>query len=74
MTQHGLPKWAVQRVSGVLQTERDAGRHTMDPADLARRTGLSRSLARRCQAHLTTASGATAGPRAQDSHGTPVKV
>ena len=74
MTQQELPKWAVQRVSSVLQAERGAGRRTMNPADLARRTGLSKSLARRCQTHLTTASHATAGPRVQDIQGTPVKA
>jgi IclR helix-turn-helix domain len=74
MTQQQLPTWAVQRVAAVLQAERRTGRRTMNPADLARRTGLSKSLARRCQTHLTTSPHATAGPRVQDIQGTPVNA
>lgn len=47
MTQ-SLPAWAVQRVAAALETQRNAGKSSVDPADLARRTGLSKSLARRC--------------------------
>ncbi|MEX5262218.1 hypothetical protein [Kocuria sp. CPCC 205263] len=74
MTQQGLPKWAVQRVAAVLKTERGAGRRTMNPADLARRTGLSKSLARRCQAHLTTTSLATIGQEKQELQASTAQV
>lgn len=47
MTQ-SLPAWAVQRVATALETQRNAGKTSVDPADLARRTGLSKGLARRC--------------------------
>jgi hypothetical protein len=49
------PGWAVQRVAGALETERQAGRRT-NTVDLARRTGLSKSLARQCLNHLQTTS------------------
>lgn len=42
-----LPAWAIQRVAAALDAEhRDGGPRTA--VDLARRTGLSKSLARRC--------------------------
>jgi DNA-binding IclR family transcriptional regulator len=74
MTQQGLPQWAVQRVATVLQAERGTGQRTLNPADLARRTGLSKSLARRCQAHLTTASPATSGRETQEVQASPAQV
>ncbi|WP_120520355.1 helix-turn-helix domain-containing protein [Arthrobacter celericrescens] len=46
-TQTTLPAWAIQRVAAALDAEhRDGGPKTA--VDLARRTGLSKSLARRC--------------------------
>ncbi|NMR29157.1 hypothetical protein [Crystallibacter degradans] len=51
------PGWAVQRVAGALETEQQAGRRT-NTIDLARRTGLSKGLARRCLNHLQTMSAA----------------
>lgn len=51
------PGWAVQRVAGVLETEQQTGRRT-NTIDLARRTGLSKSLARRCLNHLLATSAA----------------
>jgi hypothetical protein len=47
-----LPVWAIRRVATVLDMEpRDPARRT-DAVDLARRTGLSKSLARRCLRQL----------------------
>jgi hypothetical protein len=51
------PGWAVHRVAGALETEQEAGRRT-NTINLARRTGLSKSLARRCLKHLQTTSAA----------------
>lgn len=46
-TQTSLPAWAIQRVAAALDAERRDG--TSETAvDLARRTGLSKSLTRRC--------------------------
>lgn len=43
-----LPSWAVQRVATALESQRKTGKTSVNPADLARRTGLSKSLTRRC--------------------------
>ncbi|MEU6114423.1 helix-turn-helix domain-containing protein [Streptomyces sp. NPDC047117] len=51
----GLPPWALRRAASVLSIEGaragnglPAGTARLTAAELARRTGLSRSLARRC--------------------------
>lgn len=50
-TQTPLPAWAIQRVAAALDAEtRDGGQRTA--VELARRTGLSKSLTRRCLSQL----------------------
>ncbi|MGO4584621.1 helix-turn-helix domain-containing protein [Arthrobacter sp. 2RAF6] len=46
--QASLPAWAIQRVATVLEAENREGRPKGTAVDLARRAGLSKSLARRC--------------------------
>ncbi|WP_437050091.1 helix-turn-helix domain-containing protein [Streptomyces sp. enrichment culture] len=46
--QRHLPAWAVHRVVSALGTTQDAHVTRTHPTELARRTGLSKSLARRC--------------------------
>lgn len=57
-----LPPWALQRVSTALQVQQKLGVTSVSHSDLARRTGLSKSLARRClnQIRATNESHATA--------------
>jgi hypothetical protein len=47
-----LPSWAIQRVATVLKAEGHEGGPRQTAVDLARRTGLSKSLARRCLNYL----------------------
>ena len=54
--ERSLPSWAVQRVAAVLASEQRDGAGTTSPVDVARRTGLSKSLARRCLHQLRTVS------------------
>ena len=68
-----LPKWALQRVTSVLQTQRDAGAPAMSAADLARRTGLSKSLARRCLTQVKATAHYTVGAEAQQLATSPVR-
>ena len=50
--QPSLPLWAMQRVATIIESEpRDLTLRT-DAVRLARRTGLSKSLARRCLRQL----------------------
>jgi hypothetical protein len=51
-TQAPLPLWAIQRVATVLASESGNLALRTDALDLARRTGLSKSLARRCLRQL----------------------
>ena len=44
----GLPKWALQRVAAYLDRQHSSGTGRTDALQLAQRTGLSKSLARRC--------------------------
>jgi hypothetical protein len=47
-----LPVWALQRVASVLEMESQNLALRINAVDLARRTGLSKSLARRCLRQL----------------------
>lgn len=47
-----LPGWAIVRVAAALDAQETSIGRTLSPGDLARRTGLSKSLARRCLAQL----------------------
>lgn len=58
--QTSLPAWAIQRVAAALDAEPRDGVPT-SAVDLARRTGLSKSLTRRCLSQLR-ASGRSADP------------
>jgi hypothetical protein len=50
-----LPRWAVQRVEAVLRTSGDTSAVVGIPVpDIARRAGISKSLARRCLDQLNT--------------------
>lgn len=51
-SQAPLPAWAIQRVATVLKAEDHEGGPRKSAVDLARRTGLSKSLARRCLNYL----------------------
>jgi len=51
-----IPVWAVQRVETALDKLGLAPHARIDPQHLARKTGLSKSLARRCVQHLRRAS------------------
>ncbi|WP_437109140.1 helix-turn-helix domain-containing protein [Streptomyces sp. enrichment culture] len=46
--QRHLPEWAVHRIASALGTTQAAHGARTHPAELARRTGMSKSLARRC--------------------------
>jgi hypothetical protein len=49
MTQRTVPAWAMQRVSAAVEAQKKRpGHHHINPAEVARRTGLSKSLARHC--------------------------
>lgn len=52
MEQQALPKWALQRVAGVLVAAGPAGMGAPTAEAVARRTGMSAGLARRCVKHL----------------------
>ena len=54
--QRSLPAWAVQRVAAVLASGQRDGAVTADALEVARRTGLSKSLARRCLYQLRAES------------------
>lgn len=53
----GLPKWALQRVAAYLHHGRGPGNEQTDTLQLAQRTGLSKSLARRCLRELERQGG-----------------
>ncbi|WP_077488836.1 hypothetical protein [Sinomonas mesophila] len=55
--ERSLPAWAVQRVAAVLASGQREGGASADAVEVARRTGLSKSLARRCLYQLRTESG-----------------
>ncbi|WP_454812889.1 helix-turn-helix domain-containing protein [Paenarthrobacter nitroguajacolicus] len=57
-TKATLPVWAVQRVAAVLEAERFRNPPRTNAVEVARRTGLSKSLARRCLKQLTAVSSA----------------
>jgi len=48
MTHPAVPVWAVQRVNAVLARDDISGCPQAGTAELARRTGLSKRLVRRC--------------------------
>ena len=48
MTFPAVPVWAVQRVNAVLARDDFSGSAQVGMAELARRTGLSKRLVRRC--------------------------
>lgn len=56
MTNPAIPVWALQRVNTVL-AEHQSGRTPASTADLARRTGLSKRMVRRCLFHSRKAMG-----------------
>ncbi|WP_461175153.1 helix-turn-helix domain-containing protein [Arthrobacter sp. Z1-9] len=47
-----LPVWALQRTATYLEALERTETRGADPVELARRTGLSKGLARRCLRHL----------------------
>lgn len=47
-----LPAWAIQRVATILESQNREGAQLNSAVDLARRSGLSKNLARRCLNHL----------------------
>jgi len=47
-----LPKWALQRVAAYLDQQDGPGNGRTDTLRIAQRTGLSKSLARRCLREL----------------------
>jgi hypothetical protein len=48
MTQRTVPTWALQRVSTAVSARGDHGPRNINPAEVARRTGLNKSLVRQC--------------------------
>jgi hypothetical protein len=49
MTQRTVPVWAIQRVSAAVEAQKKRpGGHHINPTEVARRTGLSKSLTRHC--------------------------
>ncbi|GAA2314215.1 hypothetical protein OKJ48_10050 [Streptomyces kunmingensis] len=58
---HHLPRWAVQRVVAALESRAPAGRHPQHLAELARSTGMSKSLTRQCLRHVERARDQEAG-------------
>jgi hypothetical protein len=48
MSPRTVPAWALQRVSTAVDTRSGPGHRSINPAEVARRTGLSKSLVRQC--------------------------
>ena len=55
MSNQAVPIWAIQRINAVLAAEYDLGRRPTNEV-LARRTGLSKRIVRRCLIHSAIAS------------------
>jgi len=58
MSNQAIPIWALQRINTVLATESALGRRPTNEI-LARRTGLSKRIVRRCLIHSAMASAET---------------
>ena len=57
MTNPAIPVWALQRINTVIGGEHRSGRSLASAADLARRTGLSKRMVRRCLIHVRRTDG-----------------
>lgn len=53
-----MPIWAIQRINAVLAAEYELGRRPTNEV-LARRTGLSKRIVRRCLIHSAVSSAET---------------
>jgi hypothetical protein len=62
MSSYPMPIWAIQRITAVLATEHALGRYPTN-AVVARRTGLSERLVRRCLVHMAIPANKSAPPR-----------
>jgi hypothetical protein len=58
MSNQTMPIWALQRINAVLAAEYDLGRRPTNEV-LARRTGLSKRIVRRCLIHSAMVSADT---------------
>lgn len=57
MTNPAIPVWALQRINTVIDGEYRSGRSPASADYLARRTGLSRRMVRRCLIHVRKTDG-----------------
>lgn len=48
MSGRTVPVWAVQRVNAVVTALKEGGQRNINPAEVARRAGLSKSMVRQC--------------------------
>jgi hypothetical protein len=62
MSEQQVPRWALERVTSVIDSERRAGRSATNLASLARLAGVNKNLVRRClAARIHTSQGAVRG-------------
>ena len=62
MTNPAIPVWALQRINTAIEDEHRFGRSPASADDLARRTGLSRRMVRRCLIHVRKTHGIISTP------------
>lgn len=53
MNKQQVPRWALERVTSVIESERRAGRSATNLASLAQLAGVNKDLVRRCLAART---------------------